>query len=499
MDPIQEGFKALAEIADDSIARTQLETKIERLLSEKRTEDEMAKGYLEIEEELVKHSENLNEDDVRKRVRPAFEGADEEYPGFSLLFVADERQFIELSNLLIIEYVKGWKRFLGVAVVAEILRSSLAETTWKGLDVTIEKGIPFNPLRMRSVGECVEHVSELLENWHLKGRLMIGDDVRRGILEAAYRTIREKYHFLPTARNLLGATPRDVLAKEKAERIHELETRTSSQARSIRAADEDLRLQADRLQKTVEELEDTKQKLELTSQARSEFIDVVSHQFRTPLSSIRWNAELMTDALAEEEIAAEYQEAVDMMRIKSVYLIETLDRVFTTLDIDTGKLHLDAKPAFLWEVVQDVHDEYKKEIKRRGLKWKFNRNKEQIREIMLDMEKMKLVLRILISNAINYNKDGGKITVDLRSELENGDEFLMCSVSDEGIGLTPAEQEKLFNKFYRSKDATLKVSDGTGLGMYAVKHLIEVHKGKVWVESAGKDKGTTIAFSLPIQ
>lgn len=487
-------------MTEDAIVRTQLEKKIEHLLSEERTEGELAKRYLEIERELVVHSDGkLNEDDVRQQARPSFEGADEKYPGFSLLFVTDEKQFIRLSSLLISEYAREWKRFFGTAVIEKILQSSLAETTWKDLKVTLDKGIPFNALRMRSVRECVELVSELLENWHRKGRLMIGDEVGRGVLESAYRVVRERYDFLPTAHNLLGATPRDVLTADKADRIHELETKTTSQARSIKAADEDLRRQADRLRLTVEELEKTKEKLELTSRARSEFIDVVAHQFRTPLSSIRWNAELLTDALSEEELDPEHQEAVDMMRVKSVYLIETLDRVFTTLDIDTSELHVDRKPAFLWEVVQDVHDEYEKEITRRGFKWKFNRNKEQVQEVPLDKEKITMVLRILISNAINYNAPGGKITVDLRPERQDGTEFLMCSVADEGVGLTKTEAKKLFDKFYRSKSATLKVPDGTGLGMYVVKNVVEAHGGKVWAESPGRDKGTTISFSLPIK
>lgn len=500
MDSLKEGFKSLTEMTEDNIVRTQLQKKAEFLLSEKRTEDEVAKCYLEIEHELITHSDGrLDEDDIRGRVKPAFEGSDKEFPGLGLLFENDERQFIKLSSLLLQEYAKEWSRFFGRKVLDKTLRSSLADTSWHDLDINLDRGIPFNTLRMRSVRECVELVSVLLENWHKKGRALIGKEVGRGILEAAYRRTSEKYHFLPTSRNLLGATPRDVLSAEKAERIHELETRTSTQARNIRAADEDLRRQAERLQQTVDELEDTKMKLEVTSQARSEFIDVVSHQFRTPLSSIRWNAELLTDGLEEDEVDAEYQEAVDMMRVKSVYLIETLDRVFTTLDIDTGQLVLDKKPAFLWEIVQDAHDQYKKEIKRRGQKWKFNKTKEQVQEVPLDKEKITSVLRIIVSNAVNYNKEGGNITVDLRPEQQNGGQYLMCSVADEGVGLTPAEQKKLFDKFYRSKSATLKVPDGTGLGMYVVKNIIEAHGGKVWVESAGKDKGTTIYFSLPMK
>jgi len=186
------------------------------------------------------------------------------------------------------------------------------------------------------------------------------------------------------------------------------------------------------------------------------------------------------------------------MRVKSVYLIDTLDRVFTTLDIDTGELQLDLKKAFLWEVVQDVYGKYEKEIARAGLKWKFNRRKEQVREIPMDKEKILMVLRILVSNAVLYNKEGGSITVDVAEFERNGKTYQACTIKDTGIGIPKEDQEKVFEKFFRSKPSVLKVADGTGLGMYVVRHIVEAHQGEVMIESEGGDKGTIATFTLPI-
>jgi signal transduction histidine kinase len=271
------------------------------------------------------------------------------------------------------------------------------------------------------------------------------------------------------------------------------------QARSIRRADQSLSVQAGELQQTVDELQEARRQLEVVSAARSEFIEVVAHQFRTPLSSIRWNGELLTEAIAEKSIDPQYADLVETIRSKSVYLIETLDRVFATLDIETGKLVLDFKPAFLWEVVQDVYQNYQKEISRRGLKWKFHREKEQLKEIPMDKVKITTVLKILMGNAINYTGDGGAITVSLGDRSINGDEYQVFTIKDSGIGVPKEEAEKIFEKFYRAQPAKLKSPDGTGLGMFIVRNLVEAHHGMVKLASEGTGKGTTISFALPVR
>jgi signal transduction histidine kinase len=501
-DPIISGFNLLGELSGDPVFAERLRIRVDGILvgKEARKEALLANAYAEAELELLRRiGDKTSKEDVRRQFSRTIAGAAETHPWFVLLFATQEQQFIALASELIRAYAGRWRLFFGPRVTATLVKSLLKDTPWNEVSVDVNKGLAYNPVRMRSISECVEIVSALLDRWYEQGRVLLGDEVSKRLFEKAFLDVEREYAFMPAAKNLIGATPRKVLLLEKAKRLHELETETATQARGLRAADQDLHQQAERLRQTVAELEETKRQLETVSQARSEFIDVVSHQFRTPLSSIRWNGELLTDAISDKEIDDKFAEPVETIRSRSVYLIETLDRVFAALDIETGKVVLDLKPSFLWEAVQDVYNQLEKDLKRRGLKWKFVRSKEQVRQIPMDKVKIAMVLKILIGNARDYNKEGGRIEVDISTEKVNGADYQVCTVRDEGIGIAKAEQERIFEKFFRAQTAIHKVADGTGLGMFIIKNYVEAHKGMIWIESAGEGKGTTVAFGLPVK
>jgi len=114
-----------------------------------------------------------------------------------------------------------------------------------------------------------------------------------------------------------------------------------------------------------------------------------------------------------------------------------------------------------------------------------------------EKEKIYEVLMNLVSNAIKYTPTNGKITIS--SEVQNGN--YVISVQDTGIGLTDEEKAKIFKKFgkiERYGKGLDVVSEGSGLGLYISKKIIELHKGNIWVESEGRKKGSTFYFSLPI-
>ena len=169
-----------------------------------------------------------------------------------------------------------------------------------------------------------------------------------------------------------------------------------------------------------------------------------------------------------------------------------------TLEIDTGTLTVNRKPAFLWEIIQNVRDGFEREIKAKGLDFKFVRSKAQVKEIPLDQTKIEAVLKIVLGNAIAYAADQGRVEIDLSPRTVNGLEYLVCSVTDDGLGLPADDLPKFFGKFFRSKSAVLKIADGTGLGNYIVKNVIEAHMGWVAAESAGEGKGMTVRLALPL-
>jgi len=495
-------FILLGDLSEDPAFAARVKARVVAIVKEggPMTEERLAQAYLEAEAELLRAKKGkVTQDGIRRQAAAMAIKATDGYPAFRLLFLSPEHQLVALASALVAAYASRGKDFFGGAVAGHLLKTSLKGTRWEEVTVDPEKGIVFDMLRMRSAAESGEAVSTLFENWYGRTRAALGNEASRRLFERSYRDVEASFGFLPMMKALLGLAPKNALWADKVKRLHELETQTDVQARDIRAADADLQRQAEQLQKTVEELERTRERLELLGKARSEFIDVVSHQFRTPLSSIRWNGELLADALSEGKIPAEFDDAVATVRSRSVYLIETLDRVFATLEIETGTLVVDAKPAFLWEIVQDAYGQLEKDIARAGLKWKFERSKEQPRQIPVDKVKMATALKIALGNAMMYGKPGGKIVAKVGEERIDGVEYQVCTITDDGIGIPKEDQDRVFEKFYRSQPAVRKVADGTGLGMFILKHFVEAHRGKVWVKSAGEGKGTSVTIALPVK
>ena len=495
-------FALLGDLSGDASYAGRVRARAEAILKDDKGDKEarLTAAYLEAESELLRMGKGqITLEGIRRQATAAVTKATDGYPAFRLLFLMPEPQLIALASALVVAYAARARTFFGRGVTARLLETSLAGTPWEDVKIEPENGIVYNMMRMRSVSESGEIVSALFENWYTRTRAILGDEASRRLFERSYRDVEAIFSFLPMMKALLGAAPKSVLWADKVRRLHELESQTVVQARDIRAADVDLQRQAQQLQKTVDELQQTRERLEAVSKARSEFIDVVSHQFRTPLSSIRWNGELLADALAEKKISEEFTDTVETVRQRSVYLIETLDRVFATLEIETGTLVIDAKPAFLWEIVQDAYGQLEKDIARNGLKWKFERPKDQPKQIPIDKVKIATALKIVLGNAVMYSKKGGKITARVSDEKLDGEEYQVVTITDDGIGIPKEDQERIFEKFFRSQPSVLAVADGTGLGMFIVKHFVEAHRGKVWVQSPGEGKGTTVTLALPMK
>ncbi|MCK5032233.1 MAG: GHKL domain-containing protein, partial [Calditrichia bacterium] len=150
---------------------------------------------------------------------------------------------------------------------------------------------------------------------------------------------------------------------------------------------------------------------------------------------------------------------------------------------------LEKSPCLFRQVIKDTAEPFISHSKIHM--FDFNIPKKPI-EIIIDREKMAQVLKNLLSNAVKYSPDGGVIQV---SGAVKKDEYLV-SIEDEGMGMTPEQVSKIFDKFYRA-DASNTAIEGTGLGMSIVKHIVEAHGGKVWVESE-YGKGTKVTFTIPV-
>lgn len=213
---------------------------------------------------------------------------------------------------------------------------------------------------------------------------------------------------------------------------------------------------------------------------RREFTANVSHELKTPLQSIIGSAELLENGLVRAEDTKRFVGNIKNEATRLVLLIDDIIRL--------SQLDEDSEPATesvdLYEVANEVIEilnvsaaKRQVELSLTGEPCMMNGIRRYLYEIIYN----------LCDNAIRYNKDGGKVSVDLKNENGN----IILSVSDTGIGIPPEHQSRIFERFYRVDKSHSKETGGTGLGLSIVKHAVSYHGGTIKLESA-TDKGTTI-------
>ncbi len=221
---------------------------------------------------------------------------------------------------------------------------------------------------------------------------------------------------------------------------------------------------------------------------KTEFINMVAHEFRTPLTSIQGFSEVLLnrDQLSHEE----QRKFVGYIHERSVALAALVNEILDVSRIEAGKeLSLDLSSCPVAEILSQV--EPYMDNKKAHRQFEIALADEDTR-LIVDKCKIRQVVENLLSNAVKFSGEEGLIQI----RGEAGEKSYRFSVIDQGIGMNREQVEKVFDKFYRA-DASDTAVEGVGLGMNIVKHIIDNHEGKIWVEST-LGKGTTVSFTLPI-
>ncbi len=248
----------------------------------------------------------------------------------------------------------------------------------------------------------------------------------------------------------------------------------------------------EQLQVLSKELEKANKQLKEVDQAKSEFLSVASHQLRTPLTAIKGYASMLLEGDFGNIIEPQKK------NIKIIYdsAQRLADLVADLLDlsrIESGRMEFDFGPVNFCDVVESVMQELVPKAKARNLLLYFDNVNRTCPEVRADKEKIRQVVINLIDNALKYTVQGS-VMIQL---LRVGDR-LQLSIKDTGIGIDPAEKDKLFEKFFRTKAANELTREGTGLGIYVVRKIVNSHGGNIWFESGGVNQGTTFYVTLPV-
>lgn len=225
--------------------------------------------------------------------------------------------------------------------------------------------------------------------------------------------------------------------------------------------------------------------------AKTEFVSLASHQLRTPLSAIKWYAEMMLagDAGNLNKTQSEYMNAIDQSNARMIDLINSLLNVSR---IDMGTFAIEPKPTNLIEISESVVSELVMQIKEKKINFSAKYEKD-IPLIQADAKLVRIIIQNLLSNAVKYTSNGGNVGIEMNKDGEN----IMIKVSDSGYGIPKDAQSKIFTKLFRADNVRVKEVDGTGLGLYVVKSILDESGGKIWFESE-ENKGATFFVAIPL-
>ncbi len=222
---------------------------------------------------------------------------------------------------------------------------------------------------------------------------------------------------------------------------------------------------------------------------QNQFITIVTHKFRTPLTGIRWTIDMLQKDLTlleKKDLLMEMQKANE--------------RLMEIVDLLVGFARFDKKLSYafgavsLREIVDTSLSKYSAMAKTKEIQLQINSDRE-LPMVVTDKAKIQFVVDMLLDNAIKYTPARGGVTISFSAEAKS----ITLKVTDTGMGMSYFDSKKVFQHFFRSAHAKLMDTEGLGLGLYTARNIVLHHGGKLWATSQGLNKGSTFYLQLPIK
>ncbi len=231
------------------------------------------------------------------------------------------------------------------------------------------------------------------------------------------------------------------------------------------------------------------EKLAEVYRMKSEFIDIVSHQLRSPLTNLKWAIDLLISKGTDKKTNEYFQ----ILKENSLRMEELVLDLITVSRLETVTLPLEKKETSLENLIEEIILKIEPLAESANIEIEF-KSQENLPKILADVSQLKQVLENLLDNAIRYTKENSKIEVKLEKRKEN----LYFEIKDQGVGIPKEDQKYIFQKFFRSKNVLREKTQGSGLGLYIAKTIIEKLGGKIGFQSQ-ENIGSTFWFTLPIR
>ncbi|NPA07257.1 MAG: GAF domain-containing protein [Chloroflexi bacterium] len=248
---------------------------------------------------------------------------------------------------------------------------------------------------------------------------------------------------------------------------------------------------------TVSAIRDITHQIEV-DRMKSEFVATVSHELRTPLTAIKGYVDLLLRPQIMGELGPKQRKAIEVIQRHVNRLIHLVNDLLTLSRLESGRIRLDPRPTHLPPILRDIVDDFQRQMDDKGRKIQVRLEPlpEDLPMVYADPQRVQQIVANLVENGCRYTPDGGTVSVGAK---DLGDGFVLVWVKDTGIGIKPEDQPRIFERFYRGEHPLVIKTAGTGLGLSIVKQLVEMHGGRIWVESEGvPGKGSTFYFTLPV-
>ena len=225
---------------------------------------------------------------------------------------------------------------------------------------------------------------------------------------------------------------------------------------------------------------------------KTEFISVAAHQLRTPLSAIKWSLSLVIDEHSEN-LTVEQKSFLLKGYESNERAINLINKMLVVTRIESGKMEYDLNTIHIEELIDATLLDFAGYIQIHTIALVFEKSDAPLPCVRVDSEKIRSVIQNLVENALFYTKDGGRVTLSAVTEGK----FVKIFVKDNGIGIPLRQQVGIFNKFFRADNATKMRTDGSGLGLFVAKTIVDKHGGEIGFQSK-ENVGSTFYFTLPI-
>jgi len=224
--------------------------------------------------------------------------------------------------------------------------------------------------------------------------------------------------------------------------------------------------------------------------SKNEFVSVAAHQLRTPLTAIHWTFENLNNTFEKPEAKEFINEGLNA----SQRALKIVNDLLNVSQIEEGRFGYQFEEVDLVNFIEIVLKEALPLAKSLGIEMIFEKSNSRFK-VKIDQQKLGMALANIIDNAIKYNSENGRVILSIQ-KMEN-QPFVKITVKDTGIGIDPKELKNIFQKFFRGSNISQVNPNGSGLGLYISKNIIERHGGQIGIESA-LNRGTTVYFTLPL-